>query len=117
MDYYNDVHFGSIDHEFDNGWLLSGGYQFIDGYIVASAVPPVQLLFLKAKAVALDPAFAQPRVMYLLKSDTDAFSLNLSIPTGRDTAVDVSMNWQDIEAPLVGKYKHALFSINLIHRF
>ena len=117
MDYYNDVYFATLDYEFANGWLLSTAYRFTDGYIVASSVPPVQEQFLNAKAVALDPAFRQPRLLYLLKTDTDAWSTTLSVPTGADTAVDFDLAWQGIEAPKVGKYRNAQFSVNLIHRF
>ena len=117
MDYYNNVFAGSLDYEFTNGWLLSGSHQYIDGYIVPTAIPPVFELYSKAKAVALDPAFNHHQLMYLLKSRSRIWGLNLSVPLSEDSALDFVYSGQDIEARHVGDYSNFHFSINLLHRF
>lgn len=117
MDYYNRVVFGAVSYAFDNGWLLTGRYDFNDGYIVASGTPPIRTQFLKSKAVALDPAYDENRLLYLLKTDIDSWSATLSVPTGMDTAVDVGYSLDLIDAPGVGPYRHHRFSINLLHSF
>lgn len=117
FDYYNNVAFASVDYDLESGWLINISYQYIDGYIVASAVPPVPELFLHAKAVALDPAFNHRQLLYLLKSETDGIAVTLSIPLGQDSALDLRYSAQDIFAPHVGDYGNWGTSVTLLHRF
>ena len=117
MDFTNDIWYSKVDYAMSNGWLLSTIYQYIDGFIVSSALPPVFPLFINSKAVGLDPAFNHDQLMYLMKSKADAWSTILSIPLDSDSAIELAYSWQDIDTPTVGKYKNEQIVINLVHRF
>jgi hypothetical protein len=117
FDHYNNLGFVSVAYDFISGWLLTLSYQTIDGYIVPSALPPAWEMFLESKAVALDPAYGQRQVLYLLKSETDALSASLSIPIAQDTALDFTMSQQEIAARQVGDYRNWSAFVTVIHRF
>jgi len=116
MDYRNRTLSGSLSYTLRNGWLWSAGYRYLHGHIVSSAVPPVKELFIHAKAVALDPAYDQERLMYLMNADADMWSTSLSIPWGDDTALDFAYQWQNFDVDDVGSYKNSQFSITLVHQ-
>jgi len=116
MDYSNSIVYGGMDYVFENNWQVSFSYQYYDGYIVSSAKPPVQL-FRYAQAVALDPAFNDLHLMYLMESKADMWSSGLSVPLTSNTAIDLSYSWQIFEAENVGDYDNAQFSISLVHQF
>ncbi|MEX0617507.1 MAG: hypothetical protein WDZ76_02290 [Pseudohongiellaceae bacterium] len=117
FDYDNDVASASIEYSFENGNLLTASYSRSDGYVVSSAVPPVSHLISNASALAADPAFEHRRVLYLLKAETDNFSAGLNIPLGRDTSLDMQMNWYSIHGKGTGNYRNARAGVSLIHRF
>lgn len=117
MDYYNNVFFGSADYEFASGWLLTLTRQYVDGYIVPTAVPPVVPQYLKAKAVAIDPAFQQRHLLYPLKSRNRSWGLNLSVPLSDDSALDFGYTRQEVDAHHVGTYRNYQLGVSLLHRF
>ena len=117
FDYSNNVAGIRVDYDFSNGWLLSSAYQFSNGNIVSSGLPPLSAIFAKARAVAWDPAFHHLNLLYLLKSKTHSWSETLSIPVTRDTAIDFSYSWHNIDALDVGTYKNSAFALTLIHQF
>ena len=116
MDYSNTIIYGGIDYVFANGWQISLGYQDYNGYIISSAVPPVQL-YRYTKAVALDPAFDNLHLMYLMDVTADMWSSGVSIPLTGRTAIDLNYSWQTFSAEYVGDYDNSQVSISLVHQF
>lgn len=117
MDYYNNAYRAGVDYEYSNGWLVSLSNEYIDGYIVPTATPPVVAFYSHAKAVAIDPAFDHLQLLYLLKSRSRNWGINLSVPVNQDSAVDLTYRYQDIDARHIGNYRNYQLSLSLVHRF
>lgn len=109
----------SADYTFVNDATLTAGYTWTDGYTVSSALAPNPRLKALARALTLDSAVPPPpgrkQVAYSLPTKTHEFSLDCSVPFGRNSAVGVGVARQFIEADGGVDYRNTRLSLSLVH--
>lgn len=109
--------FAGLDYTLGNGWLLSGGYSWTDGYTVASSKSPDLHVYKAAEAVYIDPAWPDLWFAYRLQTRTDDWSLSLSVPVARDASLNLGASWQAIDGPGDRDYDNRAVSIGFIRGF
>jgi len=111
--------FASLDYAFRNFSSLSASYSYVDGNTVSSALAPNPALLAIADALAPDGAFPAPVgrtiVAYTLATKAHLFSLNWSVPVGRDSSFTAGYSRQQIEARRGVGYTNDRVSLTFIH--
>lgn len=111
--------FASIDYTFRNFSSLSATYNYVDGNTVSSALAPNPALLAIADALAPDSAFPAPVgrtiVAYTLATKAHLFSLNWSVPIGRDSSFTAGYSRQQIEARRGVNYTNDRVSLTFMH--
>ena len=109
----------SLDYTFRNFSSVSASYSFVDGNTVSSALAPNPALLAIAEALAPDDAFPAPAgratVAYTLATKAQLFSLNWSIPVGRDSSLTAGYSRQKIEARRGVEYTNDRVSLTFMH--
>ncbi len=110
---------GSVEYTFANYATLSAGYAWTDGYTISSALAPNPGLGALSRALTLDHAVRPPpgrkQVAYALPTKTQDFSLDYSLPFGRNSAVSVGLSRQLIEADGGVDYRNTRLRLSLVH--
>lgn len=111
--------FASLDYTFRNFSSLSASYSYVDGHTVSSALAPNPALLAIADALAPDTAFPAPPgrmiVAYTLATTAHLFSLNWSVPVGRDSSLSAGYSRQQIEAHRGVDYTNDRVSLTFMH--
>ena len=111
--------FASIDYTFRNFSSLSASYSYVDGNTVSSALAPNPALLAIANALAPDGAFPAPAgrtiVAYTLTTKAHLYSLNWSVPVGRDSSLTAGYSRQQIKARAGVDYTNDRVSLTFLH--
>ena len=111
--------FASLDYTFRNFSSLSASYSYVDGNTVSSALAPNPALLAIADALAPDGAFPAPPwrtiVAYTLATKAHLFSLNWSVPIGRDSSLTAGYSRQQIGARRGVEYSNDRVSLTFMH--
>tara|TARA_R110001606_G_scaffold235843_2_gene383720 strand:+ start:851 stop:1756 length:906 start_codon:yes stop_codon:yes gene_type:complete len=118
-DYEQASMFASLDYTFRNFSSLSASYSYVDGNTVSSALAPNPTLLAIADALAPDTAFPAPSgrmiVAYTLATKAHLYSLNWSVPVGRDSSLTAGYSRQQIEARRGVDYSNDRVSLTFMH--
>lgn len=109
--------FASATYEFANGVSVTSGYNRTDGFTVSSSLLPTLKVYKEANAVYVDPSWPNLWFAYRLQTITDDWSVDLSIPVGQDSSLNLGASWQDIDGPAALDYKNNLLSVSFVHNF
>ena len=111
--------FAGADYTFANYAALSASYTWVDGYTVSSALAPNPGLGAISRALTLDHAVQPPpgrkQVAYTLPSKAHLFSLDYSLPIGRDSAISAGISRQLIKANGGVDYTNNRLSLSVMH--
>lgn len=111
--------FASLDYTFRNFSSLSASYSYVDGNTVSSALAPNPALLAISDALAPDGAFPAPAgrmiVAYTLATKAHIYSLDWSLPIGRDSSITAGYSRQQIEARRGVNYSNDRVSLTFIH--
>ncbi len=111
--------FASLDYTFRNFSSVSASYSYVDGNTVSSALAPNPTLLAIADALALDSAFPAPSgrmiVAYTLATKAHLYSLNWSVPIGRDSSLTAGYSRQQIQARAGVDYTNDRVSLTFMH--
>ncbi len=111
--------FVSTEYTFSNYSTLSGSYSYVDGNTVSSALAPNPPLLAISKALAPDSAFPAPAnrmiVAYTLATKAHLFSLNWSLPVGRDSSLTAGYSRQLINGRGDLEYTNDRLSLTFLH--
>ncbi len=109
----------SAEYTFANYATLSAGYAWTDGYTISSALAPNPGLGALSRALTLDHAVRPPpgrkQVAYALPTRTHEFTLDYSLPFGRNSAVSLGLGRQLIEADGGVDYRNTRLRLSLVH--
>jgi len=105
------------DYTFENGVMLLGSYERVNGHSIASTTHPDLKIYKIAESFYIEPAFADGWYAYQLESNTDAFRISISIPLDQDMAVDISGGWFDIAAPATKHYDNSEIAVGITWGF
>lgn len=111
--------FASLEYTLRNLSSLSASYSYVDGNTVSSALAPNPALLAIAEALAPDGAFPAPVgrtvVAYTLATKAHLFSLNWSVPIGRDSSLTAGYNRQQIQARAGVDYTNDRISLTFMY--
>ena len=116
-DYDSTSLYADLEYAFENGLLLNGGYRRVNGFTVSSTTTPTLKLYKLASALYTDPAFDSGWVAYQLEADTNEWSLGLSVPSSRDSSINLGYSFYDIRAVGRKTYTNRIFSVSYVHNF
>lgn len=111
--------YASLDYTFRNFSSVSASYSYVDGNTVSSALAPNLALLAIADTLAPDAAFPAPPgrmiVAYTLATKAQLYSLNWSVPVGRDSSLTAGYSRQQIEARRGVDYTNDRVSLTFMH--
>lgn len=109
----------SAEYTFANYATLTAAYRWTDGHTVSSALAPNPALRELSRALTVDKAVRPPpgrtQVAYALPTKTQEFSLDYSLPFGRNSAVNVGVGRQLIKADGGVDYRNTRLRLSLVH--
>jgi opacity protein-like surface antigen len=86
-----------LDYALNNGWLLLGGLDYLDGQINSSTTDP-DLFEGESTPWVDDPVFGPDFRTYRLDATAMSYRLGLSIPTGKRASINLLARFTDVDA-------------------
>ncbi len=110
----------NVDYTLGRRWTLYLTYNYLDGDIVSTATPTLQIVN-AADAIDADDAFggaAANKFAYRLEAKTDVFTLGVNLKISDKHSLDLSGRWIDSDAKSGGiSYERRLLSLAYLTRF
>lgn len=116
FDYRADSLFLAADYTFANQLLLTATYTRSNGHTVASTAMPDLQTYKVSEAIYSDPALDN-WFAYRLETNSHRLNAALSIPLGRDMALDLGADLINISAPAAKSYRNRLYTISMTWGF
>lgn len=109
--------FARASYEFANAVTLTAGYTRSDGFTVSSTEMPALKIYTASDAVYVDPSWPDLWFAYRLQTTTDDWSLELSVPVGLDSSINLGASRQVIDGPSDLDYRNRLLTVSFVHNF